>query len=722
MSRKKGILKITLKSDLCVASGYSYEGMVDTDVCYNNNGIPYISGRRIKGCLRDAAELIRLKNMAEVFGEGGSNGVRGIIVDNAWPENIDDINEELSMLKACNSEFADSLTRQDILEQFTHVKAQTQIDDNGIAKNNSLRYMRVVSRYSPFTGKENVFLANVEFDCDEAVVTRLAKALRNMGMDRNRGLGSVKCELIDVNEVKTAGATVNNSDDDTMVKLSFAVKNVQPLMMSAGADSRTEKYIGGQSVLGFFAGRYLACEGNTAEDELFKDIFLRGKVKFSNLYISDMTEDKLHTYVPAPLFVNRLKKTKVFVNMAADNKEATDNKYNEAGGNQPKKLKGLYVHFDEEGRVAVKEPDIEAVYHHSKVQAYEAGRNQENEESGILYSLEVLEEGQIFAGSIVARKRYTDVIKALMEGGRLRFGKSKSAQYGECKLLSLSEEKYAYEEELKAGEKVLVVLESDGIFCDDSGCYTIRAEEVKKAVADALGIEYEDAEDDIFLQAKLVSGYNTVWNLKKPDYQAIAAGSTIEYTVAKDLKITKEYVGSKQLEGYGKVKIYHMDKLGYALKAAESYTVKECEVKATKDILEKILFDRLMDSIRAGVYDIGKLNLTASKIGRVTLMLNEAINQGQDKAFDDFMKRVDSIKGKSEKSSIQTFLKSYICAGDYTLSVEKLLSKGKKPNDEAKSIYGKLTKLGVASLDDKVKSLWSRYLMDILVYQKYLTK
>ena len=52
---KKAKIKITLKSDLCAGSGYSYAGIIDSDICYSKNGIPYIPARRIKGCLREAA-------------------------------------------------------------------------------------------------------------------------------------------------------------------------------------------------------------------------------------------------------------------------------------------------------------------------------------------------------------------------------------------------------------------------------------------------------------------------------------------------------------------------------------------------------------------------------------------------------------------------------------------------------------------------------------------
>ena len=55
-------LIITLKSDLCVGSGYSYAGIIDSDICYDALGLPYIPARRLKGCLREAAELIGLSD------------------------------------------------------------------------------------------------------------------------------------------------------------------------------------------------------------------------------------------------------------------------------------------------------------------------------------------------------------------------------------------------------------------------------------------------------------------------------------------------------------------------------------------------------------------------------------------------------------------------------------------------------------------------------------
>jgi len=147
MDRKKAKLKIMLKSDLCAGSGYSYAGIIDSDICYNENGIPYIPARRLKGCLREAAKLIGEDERA-LFGESGSNSMCGICIGNAYPEGYTEIDEEIEGLK--NSGYADILGTQKILEIFTYIKAQTAIDkETGSSKKNSLRYTRVVNKY-PF--------------------------------------------------------------------------------------------------------------------------------------------------------------------------------------------------------------------------------------------------------------------------------------------------------------------------------------------------------------------------------------------------------------------------------------------------------------------------------------------------------------------------------------------------------------------------------------------
>ena len=75
--RKHGKIIIKLHSDICIHSGYAYRGTIDSDVCCDQYGIPFLPARRLKGCLREAAFMIRLHpdlqgvNLDDLFGERG---------------------------------------------------------------------------------------------------------------------------------------------------------------------------------------------------------------------------------------------------------------------------------------------------------------------------------------------------------------------------------------------------------------------------------------------------------------------------------------------------------------------------------------------------------------------------------------------------------------------------------------------------------------------------
>ena len=52
--------------------------------------------------------------------------------------------------------------------------------------------------------------------------------------------------------------------------------------------------------------------------------------------------------------------------------------------------------------------------------------------NGLLYSEEVIESGQLFGGTILTEKKWLNVVLELLSQTDLRFGKSKSVQYGHC--------------------------------------------------------------------------------------------------------------------------------------------------------------------------------------------------------------------------------------------------------------------------------------------------
>ena len=112
---------IHLMSDLCAANGESVGNGIDSDICTDNYGFPYIPGRRLLGCLRDAAmelqrfglEEARQENIDRIFGNpSGQEGV--LCVGNAVIPGIEIMHEYIASLKRGNKDF---LIRQSTQEK-----------------------------------------------------------------------------------------------------------------------------------------------------------------------------------------------------------------------------------------------------------------------------------------------------------------------------------------------------------------------------------------------------------------------------------------------------------------------------------------------------------------------------------------------------------------------------------------------------------------------------
>ena len=494
MEKQNRVLSIMLKSDLCAGSGYSYGGILDYDVCYDDLGLPYIPARRIKGCLREAAEKMGItpEEIIRIFGEGGSDRIRGVIIENAYLKDYEGLYQELKRLPRDLKEY---ITTQSILEQFTVVRTQTKIGENGVAKDKSLRSFRSIKHYSPMEQKQEMkFFANIKYVelAEEDITTfgQIVKALRNMGLNRNRGLGSVKCALewkenssegisseekkdkeykiIDLDEIK---------EEEDVYQLSYKIKNKAPLVFHTEHNFSTEKYITGQTMLGYLAAAYLRKEEaagrvEAAETEEFKELFLKNQVIFSNLYPCDEPEtkrekqetDKINdiqssyvsqkesaakVYYPAPLYINRMKKTGKYVNITKiipETENECDEKKWEKGyasehGNRPRRLHDKFIWTDGI-TVGVKEVETELVYHHTK-----KSDKQNSPDGDLLYSFEAIRSQQYFSGNITGKGKYIKRIAKLLEDNHIQLGKSKSSQYGNCilaekpKIQKLEEEK-----------------------------------------------------------------------------------------------------------------------------------------------------------------------------------------------------------------------------------------------------------------------------------------
>lgn len=197
-------LKIELKSDALIGTGEGWGGVIDSDVVFDDTGLPYIPAKRVKGCLRESAleitemfEFSKLDDkisgyIKELFGDVGNIRSGPLEFSNCY---LKDYTLNREWLDWARDTYIGIFSKELVLKTFTSIKQYTAIEKEGIAKEHSLRTFRVLK-------KGNVFFGKVSFsnESDTDLLQFLAFSVKNMrylGTNRNRGMGSIQCKLFD---------------------------------------------------------------------------------------------------------------------------------------------------------------------------------------------------------------------------------------------------------------------------------------------------------------------------------------------------------------------------------------------------------------------------------------------------------------------------------------------------------------------------------------------
>lgn len=197
---KNYTIELTLKSDALIGSGEGYGAIIDSDIVFDDLGIPYIPAKRIKGCLRASAdELSEIFRSAKIdypvkisktFGCPGQKQATPVYFSNLV---IKEYEKSRKWLEYLTQEYSAILSKESILSTFTEIRQQTAIDEKeGVADEHSLRTIRVLKKGLTFSGEVLIE--------DDSVTKSLALAclnLRHLGTKRNRGFGEVEVKLLD---------------------------------------------------------------------------------------------------------------------------------------------------------------------------------------------------------------------------------------------------------------------------------------------------------------------------------------------------------------------------------------------------------------------------------------------------------------------------------------------------------------------------------------------
>lgn len=637
-----GRIILTLRSDLCASSGQSFSSIVDSEIVTDSFGLPYIPARRMKGCLREAADYIGSDIVDRLFGVKGSKNSGELKIGNGYLKD----RKELEIVLTARSDFSS----QRVTELFTSVKTQTAID-GGTVKDSSLRFTRTLSHYLPYNPDEEtcfIFRVSGVSKEDATEFERICKALRHIGLMRTRGLGFVKAEYEQVDENSSASNTVIFKRDKNFL-LPLHILLTEPLLIASCDNNACVEYVPGTAVLGAFA-RLAVIAG--MDDDEFSDLFLLGKVRYGNLYISDKKGTRT---IPAPHFMRKLKSTKrekdgviITEHQAKEGMPVSDSEKFDPNEDIPKALKNKSVSSMNLSNII----DVltETQYHHSRG------------EDAMLYTQDSISAGQYLYGEIESSdKALLERLKGILVNGDLRLGRSRSAQYSGCKLLDCKRQDTV--STAPAGKRFVFCLESDAVLFNNNGINTTDPKELKNA----LGIPRK-TEVEYDLGFKLIHGYNAKRNMRNLPVAAFAMGSTVKAELP-CAPSCEPYIGYRNAEGFGRVRVYSEEDIinntipSDEVIASRSEPVDESGHQIERNVIE--LFGAFLDGRVAAaeamkhaedVYrekesTFSKAGLNAAFIGTVSRMVETA--ESAESVFD----RIAKIKDKAKSDSISDILR-----------------------------------------------------------------
>lgn len=569
-------LRITLLSDLCTSSGGIYNDAVDTEVTCDSHGLPYIPGKRLKGCLRECALEINdwggTIRTEKIFGLPGNS--RGALsIRNAYPENYQEWNFQLE--KAHGNLLSHP---QNVLNSFTYLRTQTEISQKtGVAKRNSLRTMRVVKRGT-------VFCADIELPRQyEQELILCCRAFRHMGIARTRGFGEIKAELESAEESRNREAYAVPKD---VSALTYEIILKEPLILKSveRQEGRSLDYIEGSKILGLIVQK-LKDKGSDVPK--FMD---QGKFRVTNAYLTDKEGHRL-TEVPCAFFGVKNRKEEYRNKIYEDGNEHLDQ------GLQLNMLKHSYVHRRTDGELEQHQVQMMEHYHHSLPDDKSIGRTiGEGEDGGVFYQISAICEDQSFQGRIEGTPEQITYVAGLFQKEEtVHIGYGRSSEYGTC-CFRLKE--YHKDTADVTTKDFAVELIAPTIIYGKNASYSTNTKDLVSEILACLHLDDQDLlKMRCFDRIITTGGFNVTWKMRKPTIAAFDKGTTLVIHMKNPVIIPSGsfWIGERTPEGYGECRIIPLEKEGiYAGHIAEQDIKKEI---VPVDINETPLLGKIADDL-----------------------------------------------------------------------------------------------------------------------------
>jgi CRISPR-associated protein Csx10 len=491
------IISIKLLSDLCCYSGEVYNTTVDTDVVYDDYGLPYIPAKRLKGCIREAAlelyEMGLMPHYNAIFGKEGSDA-SAFTISNARLENYDAKVKELKQF-----EKTDFVNQQNVLSLYTYLRTQTAVDTNtGTAIENSLRTLRVLK-------KGLIFNANVDLENSEYFeeFKNAVSMVKHMGVSRTRGLGLVELKIKNNLSASVKHVLFKENELKDENKISYTIHLNSPLICKSaqGNQAKTEDYIAGSKVLGLIARSM----GSGAYQKIMNDIVV------SNAYVSLNGNRSL----PGRNSLQKIK-NQSYVDGKMD---IVDMMYFKNGNDKEQRTPANIDYMTEKNEVLSVEEQIS--YHHQRPSDKSIGRATSRE--GQFYQLASICESQTFKGWIYAnRETAKQIMDSVSKLGQVRMGYGRNSEFGQIDFTLDSVKDTTSKDTLIHDADLL--LASDVILYNDNGMLVADVNVLKDYLNAYFGVD--DIEIDTpFISYNTIGGFNVTWQRKKQIFSALAKAS-----------------------------------------------------------------------------------------------------------------------------------------------------------------------------------------------------
>ena len=200
MAQQTYKMQIQLLSDTLIGAAEGFGAIIDKDSFFDEVGLPIIPGKRVKGVLREQAELLEesehLESVEKLFGRAGltDKNTEYLSVSSFTISEYEANKTYLNYLIQQNK-----ISRSEVIDYFTTIRMMTKIDSDGIAADTSLRTIRVLKKGLVFSGE-------LRFDhSQKSVIEQIISLTRRIGSMRNRGFGHIQCKLVApvINEPET---------------------------------------------------------------------------------------------------------------------------------------------------------------------------------------------------------------------------------------------------------------------------------------------------------------------------------------------------------------------------------------------------------------------------------------------------------------------------------------------------------------------------------------